>query len=169
MGHPSKMSVQRLTLWTPPVCPISSVSPPRPRGTGGGCLPDCIAYKSPNVKYFAIRTSVDGGGVTFLHFGLQNAKDFAFVDVLFMADPPPCLRSCPHWFTHPPPPFDRTSLMNGPYLYRFRIRMNTQFHIQRLLYCLHVRRLTTLKKSNLDRVRINQTVNISEKKKSFAT
>jgi len=45
--------------------------------------------------------NMEGGGVR-LRDGLQNAKDFAFVDVRSM-----------HVDTAPPP-FDRTSLTNGP-------------------------------------------------------
>jgi len=55
-----------------------------------------------NAKYFAIRTGVC--------FGLRYAKYFAFVDVLFIANP---ASAVVHIGSHPPP-FDRTSLMKSP-------------------------------------------------------
>jgi len=115
---------QKLTVWTPP-CPTSSIrktplAPPRPLIHG---RPDHIArIVIQNAKIFAICCDLDVRG--FMDWGwwgvglgyvLRNSKKCAIVDVRFIADPrPPNPRLRSSTLVHPPPVFDRTSLMDGP-------------------------------------------------------
>jgi len=110
LDSPSLSNIVRFEH-TPLPCPTSSVWKTPPPPVHG--RPDRIASKNVrNAKYIVIWTPVDGGGVSD-----SNTLFFSFfrrpVDGRPLV-PPPSFEVV-HIATHtPPPPFDRTSLMDGP-------------------------------------------------------